>query len=98
MVYANTTLNQWIHITGVLDFVAKTISLYIDGILVVSASRAFSLNALNIGTPNNFDSIGSVYGLSVFNGQLNEPLIYNRALTASEVNANFQATRNKYGI
>ena len=33
-----------------------------------------------------------------FKGEQNDYLIYNRALTAEEVNINFQATRNKYGI
>ena len=42
-------------------------------------------------------SIG-INGVNTTNGQINDPLIYNRALTAEEVNQNFQATRNKYGI
>jgi hypothetical protein len=68
-------------------------SLYVDGTLVSSTNTigSIGLNAKNvlIGKWNNY---------SPLNGNIAQVKIYNRALTAAEVQQNFNATRGRYGI
>ena len=64
---------------------------YLNETLVLTiASPIGSLNG-------NLLYLGNGYN-GFFNGQLNEPLIYNRALTPEEISHNFNTSRSKYGI
>jgi hypothetical protein len=80
-------------------------------VLVRSASNAQTvyLNASSIGTGNVSNSFtdgqtdfGAIHGNASFDGYLNGRIsnikIYNRALTAQEVQQNYNATRGRYGI
>jgi hypothetical protein len=80
-------------------------------VLVRSTSNAQTvyLNASSIGTGNVSNSFtdgqtdfGALHGLPSFDGYLNGKIsntkIYNRALTAQEIQQNFIATRSRYGI
>ena len=94
-----TFLNKWVYIAVVYNgngaAVATNFNAYINGLDT----------PFNAGGPMANNNNGNFIGWrsdnanhSRFRGQINDPLIYNRALTAEEVNQNFQATRNKYGI
>jgi len=69
---------------------------YLDGIEVVSSSSSFTRTA----SPSNQvwylgkDAVGDRYG----NGNIYACLRYNRALTATEIAQNFNATRSRYGL
>ena len=102
---ATTQENNALGGTGVLTvnttycvaatYSAKTVSHYLNGALLGSNTNSnqntvTSAGALNIGRN---DSAG-LY----FNGSIYQVLIYNRALTATEITQNFNALRGRYGI
>ena len=91
---AGILTNTWYMATQTYDNLSKQIKLYLNNVFLGEiTSTEFNNSGLNpyIGRERTVDTF-------FFNGQLNDTLIYNRALTAEEVNQNFQATRNKYGI
>jgi hypothetical protein len=83
--YSNTVrlLNVWYHVAGVYNATARTLDIYVNGVLdngvllgTVPASQVNSSVNVNIGRRT-----GGFY----FNGVIDEVRIYNRALTASEI-------------
>ena len=90
--------NQYQMVTVTYDGSSSSsgVKMYINGQLVENTIVFNSLSATILSAiPFR---VGSRALGNYFLGAINEPLIYNRALTAEEVNINFQATRNKYGI
>ena len=85
------TANGWYHLVGTDD--GTTIRLYIDGVQVGTTSSLGSIvdtgRELEIGRYN--DSVSNTYGDSIA-----QPRIYNRALTAEEVQRNYNAGKNTY--
>ncbi|MFZ2125476.1 MAG: LamG domain-containing protein [Candidatus Saccharimonadales bacterium] len=88
--------NSWYHIVGTYN---RTLAkIYINGTEVYSAAyinpiRTNSSQVLTIGT-TDFDGSKSYY----FKGLISSVSIYNRALSGSEVQQNFNAIRDRYGI
>jgi hypothetical protein len=82
---------QWHHVTGVYD--GTNMFLYVDGTLDVSqpATGSISQNSspVCIGA-NAIPGVGLEPGY-FFNGLIDEVSIYNRALTASEIQADYEA-------
>jgi hypothetical protein len=76
-------LNVWYHVAGVYDAAARTLTIYVNGLLdngvlrgTIPASQVNSAVNVNIGRRQD--------GFN-FNGVIDEVRIYNRALTAGEV-------------
>lgn len=88
--------NKWHYVCGVRTAVNGTVNLYIDGILNVygadTSSRSTLGNSVWIGR--------SPYsgGQYPFLGDIAVTQIYNRALTAPEVQQNFYALADRYGV
>jgi hypothetical protein len=88
----------WINVSLVFSYTNpnSSILLYINGILVEtspvsSGTFVSNTNALKIGAPGP--------GLGVYHkGKISSYLLYNRALTASEIQQNFNALRGRFGI
>jgi hypothetical protein len=79
------SLGVWYHVAGVYDASATTLSVYVNGVLdngaligTIPASQVNSAVNVNIGRRT-----GGFY----FNGVIDEVRIYNRALSAAEVQA-----------
>ena len=77
--------NTWYHITGVYDATARTMHVYLNGVLddgplqgTVAADQQDSPQNVVIGQRPNWAGFG-------FNGRIDDVRIYNRALTAAEV-------------
>jgi hypothetical protein len=92
------------HIVYTIDYATTGITLYVDGQLVASSTGS-SLGTFDGGNTNTFgsntyavpgsatnDQIGTAEGGgSAFNGDFDELAVYNRVLTASEIQAHFNA-------
>ena len=76
------TLGVWQHIAGTYD--GSTFTLYIDGAAVASTSRSGSI-ATNLDSLTLGNWTG---GPRPFDGSMDEVRIWNRALSAAEINAN----------
>ena len=93
--------NTWYHFVGTYDL--STIKTYANG--VFEASTAYT-SAITYDTNNTQLTIGSTYdgtGYQVFNtrwwdGDMGIIRIYNRALTASEILQNYNATKARFGL
>ena len=91
-------LNTKIHTTCLLNTTQQ--SIYINGSLSAGPTNKASGIDYNgthtlklgraVGIDNNFDM--------AFNGRIYSFKLYNRVLTAAEINQNFNATRGRYGI
>jgi hypothetical protein len=89
---AGVVNNQWNNVVATWDGTNKRI--YVNGVL-----RATSANLTGTVTQNTTGAafIG-IYGGGgyPFNGRISQTQIYNRALTAQEIQQNFNATKSRY--
>lgn len=94
--YVNGTIpissNQWYHIASTR--LSGTVTIYINGVLDVSAEASNSIPVSNPFTIGNGDN----YTSEAFGGNIPMIQVYSRALTSSEVQKNFNAIRDRYGI
>lgn len=86
-------LNTWSYCVVTGD--VSGLKMYLNGVLLTSNTTAFAPTAPASG---NFYIGCYGIGSEVFNGKIANAQVYNRALTAAEVNTNFQASRDRYGI
>ena len=83
------TVGQWFMLTGVQG---TTLDIYINGVLGQSIASNVNVTTYNV-------NLGRYQGGSrPFNGNIAQTQIYNRALSAAEVQQNFIATKGRYGI
>jgi chitodextrinase len=85
--YASGKSDAWYHVAYTFDASAQKHSLYRNGVLVASGANSGAI------TPNGALWIGrnSQYDFGTFQGLLDEAKIYDRALSAAEVLADYQA-------
>ena len=82
------SIGKWHHVVGTWDGV--TMSIYVDGVLRNSASPR--TGTLDTGTTSKFVGKYTISGYE-FYGLIDEVRVYNRALSADEVRALYDATK-----
>jgi hypothetical protein len=91
----NITYNKWEHLVAVRD--GGVCKLYLNGI-----QDGTTINGAGItlnGRNSSLVRIGAIQGESnMYNGKIANTKIYNRALTATEVQNNFNALRGRFNI
>jgi hypothetical protein len=90
---ASLTANTWYNVILVWNTTTNNVVGYLNGVQKFNATHnrwATTLPSVSIGS--GFDA--SRY----FAGSISNVSIYNRALTAAEIQQNFNATRSRYGI
>jgi hypothetical protein len=90
---SETSTSNWVHMAA--SYESGNNKLYRNGVLILtntSSTYNFTVNSrIMLGRRNT--------GISaVFNGNIAQGLVYNRALSATEIRQNFNATRKRYGI
>ena len=94
--WGNFSLSPTLGLWYKLDFVrnGNTIYFYLNGIFSQSISFTADIQ------PSSNILIGSSQhaGNQYFNGNISQFLIYNRALSASEVLQNYNAIKGRYGL
>jgi hypothetical protein len=83
------TTNEWHHITGTFD--GTTLKFYLDGTLQASLVRDQTPYQNN----NDLQIIQASYPID---GRVAAAKIYNRALSAQEVQQNYNATKGRYNL
>ena len=94
--HGSNLINSWRHLVGTYD--GSNLRIYVNGSFGSVTTSAISGNVNSAGDP-----VMSLMGTDAANvgwgtGNIGEVRIYNRALTATEVSQNFNATRSKYGV
>ena len=98
VVYANYVyqLNTWYNLVGIWRSGSR-VDLYTNGILTNGTRDGVAQTSVINGNTNLF--VGSRAGSSLFySGRINQPMMYNRALSAAEIQQNFNAIRGRFGI
>jgi hypothetical protein len=85
---------SWVHITMTMVTSTKTQTRYING--AISGSPFVFTNAVT--APSGSGTWRIVDGTQTWTGYISNLQIYNRALTAAEVQQNFNANRGRFGI
>ena len=88
---STTNINdgKWHHIAGTYDPSDKKMRIYVDGVLETTSSELVS-PGWSTGSSLNFIGKCSMTGDYFFNGTIDEVKIYNRALSAEEILADYQ--------
>ena len=90
----NINLGQWVNLTGTYNQLQQIF--YVNGVQYSSISRTGLLYA---GDGSQTVRVGrQAEAGSTHNGLISNVYMYNRALTAAEIQQNFNATRGRYGI
>jgi len=92
----NTNLGQWVHIAFTIDLDAQTMQWYINGQPVASTLDSGTFTDVNFDMPNNLyvaerDPAANNNRVN-FDGQMREVMLFNRALSANEVQMIFSTT------
>ena len=93
------TLNTWNCLTAVIRSGGRYIDLYKNGLLISGASTDLGVRTITYTYPNF--SIGyRDPGVTPdpFKGNIGSTQIYNQALTAADILANYNATKGRYGL
>ena len=81
--------NTWYNVVGTYN--GTTSSIYINGVLDLSTNNTVSANA----SGSNF-IVGSYGAARNFTGKISNILAYNRALSAAEIQQNYNALKSRY--
>ena len=87
-------LNTWYNLVGVYSGTA--FEMFINGQSIYYTNTSISLYTLTTESVQIARRINT--GLTVFPSKVATTSIYNRALTAAEIQQNFNALRRRYGI
>lgn len=91
---ANVPVNTWTNAVVTYDVASATVTIYMNGNLLGTSSSFTPI--VPATTPVSY--VGWETNSSKFQGKIAATKIYNRALTADEVQQNFNALRRRYGI
>ena len=92
----NTSINTWYNLGLIANSSTGLVSFYINGVLDVSLAYNGTLKQNAAATL----SIGSDPGAAIryWQGNISNVQIYNRALSATEVLQNYNATKTRFGL
>jgi hypothetical protein len=88
--------NVWYNLVGVMN--GANMYMYLNGVQVGTTTLGEDIgnssNTLKIGSRGEGGTAGAAYGT----GYASHIMLYNRALSASEINKNFNALRGRHGV
>lgn len=96
---ANTLiLNTWQYITAVVTNGGGTITLYLNGQTTGTANSSITSGTITYSNTEFNIGIRSLSNPNPYAGRISQTTIYNRALSSTEIQQNFNATRARFGI
>jgi len=93
------TLNTWNYLTAVIRSGGRYIDLYKNGVLISGTSTDLGARTITYNYANFSIGFRDPLGTTdPFKGNIGSTQIYNQALTAAEILANYNATKGRYGL
>ena len=92
---AGISTNTWYNACVTYDVSTAIATLYLNGIIIGSPATSFT--TINLSSFNGVIGAETVNG-GFLNGNIAQTLIYNRALSSTEVLQNYNATKIRYGL
>jgi hypothetical protein len=90
------TTNTWYYGGVTYNSTTKQLSIYLNGVLTSTTTFPVATVSLNTGN-GSFNYIGNIFNATVpLNGNISNVQVYNRALSASEVLQNYNATKWRF--
>jgi hypothetical protein len=90
-------LNTWMNITSIVNNINRTMTVYKNGSLVGTSTQwdTFTIpsSAVTIGNISMTGNTGDY-----IKGRVANVLVYNRALTATEISQNYESDKSKFGL
>jgi hypothetical protein len=96
--YNYTQTNTWVYFSGIINYTTSKLIIYVNGNQVQESSAIFNSTTLSVGTPSIVDSLGNYSNRLQYSGNIANTQVYNRALTATEVLQNYNATKGRFGL
>jgi len=93
-----TTLNNWYCAAGVFDPTDRTMKMYVNGALISTVTTASGYDRIAYDSPSQMQIGFNSVNVGYFTGQIGKVGIYNKALSADDISANFSSTRSQYGL
>ena len=91
-------INQWYQLTFVANANDNTLKIYVNGIIDTSATATTYNGTLKVNTGASLYIGADPNRSRFFRGNISQTQIYNRALTASEILQNYNATKGRFGL
>lgn len=98
---SNWAANTWFNICGTYTGTGGTTNakVYVNGSLSGTTSRNNdAVASANYVSNSAKCMVGCRFNQHYFNGEISTVMVYNRALSAAEVNQNYQVTRRRFGV
>ena len=93
----NNHLGEWIHIAFTIDTVAQTAQFYVNGQLYANTTSSGDITSINFNVPNNLylgePDPAANGNRATFEGDMKQINIFNRALSADEIQKLFSSTQ-----
>jgi hypothetical protein len=92
---ATISANTWYHVVAVYNASALTASIYLNGVLAQTSNGSSAFQ----NPPGNY-AIGAfgAAGGYYFPGYFSSHKLYNRVLSATEIQQNYNATKGRFGL
>ena len=81
----------WHHLAGVRDTDLGRFELYVDGVMAINKPTVSAIGPIDSVVSTVIGQVNSTFNGEFFAGLIDEPAVYNRALSAAEVQAIFNA-------
>jgi Concanavalin A-like lectin/glucanases superfamily len=95
----NQHLGEWIHLAITVDANAQTVQIYVNGQPYANVATSGTLADVNFNVLNDLyigkPDPASSSALSAFDGTIQQVMIYNRTLSADEIQRTFSSTKPK---
>jgi hypothetical protein len=76
---------SWTHIAGVLDYTAKTVTTYINGVATAASSLSFGSNTYTNSTGTIVDAMGTNTGSIFYQGLIDDAIIFSIGLSSTQI-------------
>ena len=87
----NISITSFTNLVGTYD--GTNIFLYVNGVLVAQQAQTGNIGTAGIARISGYDT-----GTEIWNGNIANVSIYNRALSATEIRQNYNATKTRFGL